>query len=233
MPLKVLCDFDGTISQTDTTDAIFDRFAPSWRGIEALWEAGEIGSAECMRRQVELMDASLPELDEALDELEIDPTFPEFARFCEGAGIELVIVSDGIDHFVRRILQRAGLRHLPVRANRLIQRGQRRYSLAHPHKVAGCTTRAGTCKCARAASECEGRRAVLVGDGRSDFCLSHKADIVFAKKSLLAYARTNGIQAFEYADFTQVQAVLESVLLAGPYRLTFANASFATPANWK
>jgi hypothetical protein len=47
-----------------------------------LWEAGEIGSAECMRRQLELVDASLPELDALLNEATIDPIFSEFVEFC-------------------------------------------------------------------------------------------------------------------------------------------------------
>jgi 2,3-diketo-5-methylthio-1-phosphopentane phosphatase len=212
MSLKVLCDFDGTISVADTTDAIFDRFAPSWRTIEALWEAGEIGSAECMRRQIELMDASAEELGEALDELEIDPTFPAFVRFCDIAKIELSVVSDGVDYFIRRMLKNAGLTHLPVRANQLIRRGARRYSLAHPNQTRDCLTGAGTCKCAQASAGCASRYTILIGDGRSDFCVSHKADAVFAKKSLLHYTAGQGIGAFEYATFADVQAVLEALL---------------------
>ncbi|MGO9545404.1 MAG: MtnX-like HAD-IB family phosphatase [Rhodomicrobium sp.] len=224
MAFKILCDFDGTISTADTTDAIFDRYAPDWRNIEALWEAGEIGSAECMRRQIEIMDASLPELDEALDELEIDPTFPAFTQFCKAAGIELIVVSDGIDYFIRRILLRADLGRLPVRANRLVQLGQRRFSLSHPHQVAGCASNAGTCKCNRAADEFSGYRTVLIGDGRSDFCVSHKADVVFAKKSLLAYTQAKGIEATGFSDFSEVRAVLERLLHARRQRTVFTSA---------
>src|SRR5262249_47223827 len=102
MSLRVLCDFDGTISAADTTDAIFDRFAPSCRIIEVLWEAGKMGWAECMRRQIELMDASAEELDKELDGLQIDPISPAFVRFCDAAKIELTVVSDGVDYFIRR-----------------------------------------------------------------------------------------------------------------------------------
>jgi 2,3-diketo-5-methylthio-1-phosphopentane phosphatase len=212
MSLKVLCDFDGTISAADTADAIFDRFAPSWRTIEALWEAGDIGSAECMRRQVELMDASAAELDEELDRLEIDPTFPAFVRFCDAAKIELSVISDGVDYFIRRILKNAGLAHLPVRANRLIWRGPRRYSLDHPHQKQDCAAGAGTCKCAHTRAGCAPGYTILIGDGRSDFCVSHKASAVFAKKSLLRYTAGHGIAAFEYSTFADVQAVLEGLL---------------------
>jgi 2,3-diketo-5-methylthio-1-phosphopentane phosphatase len=224
MSLKVLCDFDGTISAADTTDAIFDRFAPSWRIIEALWEAGEIGSAECMRRQIELMDASAGELDEALDELEIDPTFPAFVRFCDTAKIELSIVSDGVDYFIRRILKKAGLGHLPIRANQLIRREPRRYSLGHPHQMQDCETGAGTCKCALSGGGCASRYTILIGDGRSDFCVSHRAEAVFAKKSLLRYTARHGIAAFEYASFADVQAVLEPLLRSRQQSRSSANA---------
>ena len=225
MSLRVLCDFDGTISAADTTDAIFDRFAPSWRIIEALWEAGKIGSAECMRRQIELMDASAEELDEELDGLQIDPTFPAFVRFCDAAKIELTVVSDGVDYFIRRILRNAGLSHLPVYANHMIRVGPRRYSLGHPFQEPDCTTRAGTCKCARAGFGCTARYTILIGDGRSDFCVSHKADAVFAKKSLLHYTGEHCIAAFEYSTFADVQAVLEGQLRARQPSHSFTIAS--------
>jgi 2,3-diketo-5-methylthio-1-phosphopentane phosphatase len=226
MSLRVLCDFDGTISVADTTDAIFDRFAPSWRVIEALWEAGEIGSAECMRRQVELMDASAAELDEELDALKIDPTFPAFVRFCEAAKIELSVISDGVDYFIRRILNNAGLAHLPVRANQLIRRDLRRYSLGHPYQRQDCATGAGTCKCAHAGAGCASPYTILIGDGRSDFCVSHRADAVFAKKSLLNYTAAQGIAAFEYATFADVQAVLEGLLRSRQQSRSSANSGF-------
>ncbi|MGO9462076.1 MAG: haloacid dehalogenase-like hydrolase [Rhodomicrobium sp.] len=166
----------------------------------------------------------LSKLDEAVDALEIDPTFPAFTQFCSAAGIELIVVSDGVDYFIRRMLQRAGLGRLPVRANRLIHRGQRRYSLGHPHRVQGCASAAGTCKCTRAAAECSGHRTVLIGDGRSDFCVSHKADIVFAKKSLLGYTQPKGIKALEYSNFDEVRAALETLLPLRRHQAAFANA---------
>jgi 2-hydroxy-3-keto-5-methylthiopentenyl-1-phosphate phosphatase len=216
MLLKVLCDFDGTVSVGDAVDTIFDRFAPSWLEFELLCETGEIGPAECMRRQVELMDASLDELDRALEQVEIDPAFPAFAEFCATAGISLTIVSDGVDYFIERILRKSGLHHLPVRANRLLQLAERKYTLRHPHKVRGCASDAGTCKCAHAENESGRRRTVLIGDGRSDFCVSMKADIVFAKTSLLRYTLERGISAFEYSTFADVQEVFERLCRSRP-----------------
>lgn len=211
MPLKVVCDFDGTISTEDATDKILMLFAaPAWEVLEASLEAGELEAAECMRRQIELVDASLPELDAALDAIAFDPAFPAFCKFCDCKGIEISVVSDGVDYFIRRILRRAGLSRLKVYANRMIKKGERQFSLAHPHKLRDCE--AGTCKCARASNH--SGRTVLIGDGRSDFCVSQKADIVFAKRRLLAYTKEQGIPAFEFATFADVQAVLQTLLAA-------------------
>jgi 2-hydroxy-3-keto-5-methylthiopentenyl-1-phosphate phosphatase len=229
MPLKVVCDFDGTITKEDTADAIFTRFAaPEWRDVEALWEAGEIGSAECMRRQMELVDAGLPELDATLDDREIDPDFRAFVAFAEARGLELVIVSDGVDYFIQRILKRVGLSHLPVRANRLIRLGERRFSLDHPFKVQDCASGAGVCKCALA-SKALGKRTVLIGDGRSDFCVAHETDIVFAKKSLVRYTREQRIAAIEYATFADVQAALANLLAPAQPELPAFDAGFGAP----
>ena len=55
----VFVDFDGTIVPCDATDFLFERFAlPEWRDVERDWQAGKIGSRECMTRQVDLLRAT-------------------------------------------------------------------------------------------------------------------------------------------------------------------------------
>jgi hypothetical protein len=119
---------------------------------------------------------------------------------------------------------------LPVRANHLVRRGPRRYSLGHPYRAPDCVTGAGTCKCAQAEAGCASRYTILIGDGRSDFCVSHKADAVFAKKSLLCYTAGHGIAAFEYASFADVQAVLECLLRSRQQSRSSANAGLEASA---
>lgn len=224
MSLRVFCDFDGTITKADTADAIFSAFAaPEWRDVEALWEAGEIGSAECMRLQMELVHASLPELDSMLDSLEIDPTFPAFSEFCSQNGIQLTILSDGVDYFIRRILRRFQLHHLPIRANRLVKLGERRFSLDHPFSVKDCASGAGTCKCAATALGATLLETVMIGDGRSDFCVAQEADIVFAKKNLLSYTREQGIPSVAFSNFSDIRAHLEPLVPAQAPNLPLRN----------
>jgi 2-hydroxy-3-keto-5-methylthiopentenyl-1-phosphate phosphatase len=210
--MQVFCDFDGTISVQDATDFILARFADAeWRDIEEQWKRGTIGSAQCMQRQVALIRASQRQLDAALDAIEIDPSFPAFADFCHSRRIALTVVSDGVDYFIHRILAHHRLPPLPVIANQLTihgHNGDKRYRLALPFSQATCESAAGMCKClcVRAAA---GTR-VYVGDGRSDFCVANKPELVFAKGNLAEFCERQGIAFLPYRQFDDVAQALKT-----------------------
>lgn len=207
--MQVFCDFDGTISVKDTTDEILSRFAdPEWEIIEAEWKRGEIGSAECMRRQIALIRATQTELDAALDAVPIDPAFPAFVRFCAAQEIPVTVISDGVDYFIHRILVRYGLDYLPVIANHLTVVGGNHYQLSSPYTNPACDTAAGVCKCRQIGARTGTR--VFVGDGRSDFCAAGSADIIFAKTALAVYCEQENIPYTPYHNFSDVQQRLES-----------------------
>ncbi len=208
--MRIFCDFDGTVARADTADLIFARLAPpEWRAIEAEWEAGTIGAAECMRRQVELLRAPDRLLNDVLDGVEIDPGFGAFVAWCEARRIPLTIVSDGVDYFIRRVLVRHGLEHLPVVANVLAgdERAGRR--LEQTSRNDECRARAGVCKCALLRMQNGGLAlTVYVGDGRSDFCVAAQADLLFAKDELARFASRSGIEYQPFANFADVQRAL-------------------------
>jgi len=69
----VFCDFDGTITRVDATDAVLEAFAlPAWQGWEQRWVNGEITSQECLARQVELIQADRETLAAFAANLPID-----------------------------------------------------------------------------------------------------------------------------------------------------------------
>jgi 2,3-diketo-5-methylthio-1-phosphopentane phosphatase len=212
--MQVYCDFDGTISAVDTTDHVLAALAhPTWRDIEAEWVAGRIDAAACMRTQVALIGGGDAELDALLDAVELDPGFADFAAWCAAHGIPLMVVSDGVDYFIRRILARHGLADLPIVSNRLAgSAGARR--LMQPHRRTGCAGGGGVCKCdtvsAWSGSQ-PSRRVVYVGDGRSDFCVSGRADILFAKGQLATYAASLNRPHHVFKTFHEVTAQLDSL----------------------
>jgi 2,3-diketo-5-methylthio-1-phosphopentane phosphatase len=213
--MHLFCDFDGTISVQDATDYVLERLAlPEWQTIQTDWEAGKIGSAECMQRQIALINGSKAELDAVLDEVQIDPSFAEFVQFCVAQKFPVTVTSDGVDYFIQRILARHSMQFLPVVSNRLSiteQDGKTTYSLSSPYSAADCAPQSGMCKC-RAVGLMAHKTTVYVGDGRSDFCVANKPSIVFAKHKLAEYCTAHHIPFFAYESFADVTRTLRDAL---------------------
>lgn len=202
MKCRVLVDFDGTIATVDTTDQLLERFAdPAWVEVEEAWKAGKIGSRECMLRQVALVRATPQQLDAFVEEIEIDPCFPDFVEMCRLRGLGLTVVSDGLDRTVGAVLKRYGL-DLPFRANHLAWLGGDRWRLAFPHAREDCRSLAGNCKCQFASSPA-GTVRIVVGDGRSDFCVAGEAELVLAKGALARHAAATGLAHFPITSFAE------------------------------
>jgi 2-hydroxy-3-keto-5-methylthiopentenyl-1-phosphate phosphatase len=213
--MRIICDFDGTITQQDTTDWVLEALAdPAWRELESDWVAGEISAAQCMRRQVALIGGSQEDLHAALDSVRLDPGFIDFLAWAGGHRFPVSIVSDGVDYFIDRILARHGISDIQtVVANQLSgQAGE--WGLEQPWSRPGCAARSGVCKCDAAGAAPDGvATTVFVGDGRSDFCVSARADLLFAKGALADYAASRDQAFIPFETFHDVRSAL--ALLVG------------------
>lgn len=215
MNSHVYVDFDGTIMPCDTTDYLFERFAlPEWHAIEDEWTAGRIGSRECMSRQVELLRATPRQLDEAVAGLEIDAGFAGFLETCRRLGVGATVVSDGLDLVIGAVLKRYGL-DVPFFANRLISTGADRWRLEFPYARATCAAGSGHCKCARTEPHAD-KLAIVVGDGRSDFCIAGRADLVIAKSKLIEECRSAGLPHLSFESFAEAAELLTGWLTVNP-----------------
>ena len=206
---SISCDFDGTITRGDMLQALLNRFAdPSWRTIEAEWEAGRIGSRTCLERQTRLIRASAVELAEWVESQPVDPDVAGFFADCARLGLPARVVSDGYDWVIRRVMRRLGLADVPVFANRLTPMGEDRWSVTFPHARPDCAS--GACKCGVVAQA--GGRA-HIGDGRSDFCVSETCELVFAKSALLAQRGAKGLASIPFDSFSQIRVALPGLAL--------------------
>ena len=180
---SILCDFDGTISLNDVTDTLLTQFGKAgYEDLEQAWEAGEIGSRECMGSQIALLNMSKTELDAALDSIEIDSHFKSFIAHAKKIDIPVAIVSDGLDYTIQRILNNNGITGIPIYANQLVHINERQWKLEFPYASQNCIKASGNCKCKQVMTQQNVYKKVLfVGDGSSDFCASGKVDFVLAK----------------------------------------------------
>jgi len=214
----VFTDFDGTITQRDVTDEILAQLAhPSWRDVEQEWTRGLIGSRECLERQIALVSASAADLDALIDSIPIDPAFAAFYRFTHQRGIPLYVLSEGFDYVIARVLKRAGLdgpvrNGLQVFSSALRVDG-RRLTPSFPHSAQPCEHGCGTCKAALLRRFGKEKAPVIfIGDGLSDRFAVEEADVVFAKRQLLAYCREHGKECRPFDTFADVQQAVSQLI---------------------
>lgn len=200
--VHVLVDFDGTIVPGDVTDHIMSSFAdPQWLELEDEWQAGRMGSRQCLGAQVELLRATPDDIDRAVGERSIDPAFPAFVGLCASRNIPVTIVSDGFDIAIECMLKRYDI-DLPYFANHIEYLGDKRWRLSFPHRNEACRTEAGNCKCRRLAGR--PHRTIVIGDGRSDFCAAGNADYVLAKSSLIQHCQAANLPHWPIGGFADV-----------------------------
>ena len=216
----VFTDFDGTITQRDVTDEILAQLAhPSWQEVEQEWTRGLIGSRECLERQIALVDASAEELHALIDAVPIDPAFSAFYRFTRQRGVPLYVLSEGFDYVIARTLKRAGMdgpvrNGLQVFSSALRLEG-RRLIPSFPHSAPPCEHGCGTCKAALLRRFGKGKYPIIfVGDGLSDRFAVDEADVVFAKRQLLAYCQEHGKACRRFTTFADVEQAV-AVLIDG------------------
>ena len=200
---NIICDFDGTITCFDVTDAVLERFADrAWEDVEKEWLDGTITARQCMEKQVRMINVEPADLDAFLATVPLTEGFDEFTRFCAGNGLNMLVVSDGMDYAIKRILTAKGHGNIPVIANRLCFQGKSGYRLSFPYGADGC--KSGVCKCNVA--KAGGGKILLIGDGRSDVCLSGIASFVLAKrgKHLHRHCEENAIPHVVYNDFFDI-----------------------------
>lgn len=204
--LHFALDFDGTICPIDTTDFLLETFAdPHWHAIESQWQAGAISSRECLAEQVALIRATPDAIRRALADITLDPDVARFVAAVRRRGAGVSVVSDGFDISIMPLLAAAGL-DLPVSCNRMLPAGTDQWMASFSNASEGCGS--GTCKCA---ATVDATRLVLIGDGRSDFCLARRADLVLAKGSLATFCAEEALPHIAISSFADALAALPAL----------------------
>jgi len=191
-------DFDGTISPVDISNTFFTRFAgaDARKAVEE-WKAGEIGSVECLKREVSAYRGDIFRLARYARRQPIDPGFGMLLEESRKHGVDVIVVSDGLDFYIQPFFEEHGF-EVKVFSNQL-EVSDGKTILRFPHYNEACG-KCANCKSSHVEAEKQkGKRIIYVGDGLSDKCAASRADVVFAKGDLRCYCLANGIafEAFE------------------------------------
>ncbi len=182
----VLTDFDGTICTVDMGSSVLSHFSKkSWDDIDREYVRGALGSREAYAAIAPSIAATSDAVCKfVLKKGKIDSHFVRFCQLAKKKGMDVKIVSDGLDFYIRTLLAKYDLADLDFYSNALTFSNGQGVAIEFPHMNALCG-RCGTCKNKilhehRLIYE----QIIYVGDGHSDVCPSRFADLVFAKDVL-------------------------------------------------
>jgi 2-hydroxy-3-keto-5-methylthiopentenyl-1-phosphate phosphatase len=203
----VFVDFDGTITDVDTFDALVRDAAgdAAWRDIDDELVAGRLTLRDALARQAALVRHSKAE---ALAFLEanatVDPAFAPFVAQVRTHGGEVRVVSSGVASIIHATLERANV-EVPVLAND-VDYAPDGWTITFIDDSANGHDKAAHVRAACAAGEA----TVYIGDGISDFAAAEIADRVFAKKdrALEQYCSERGIACIPFTSFAEIERAL-------------------------
>jgi 2-hydroxy-3-keto-5-methylthiopentenyl-1-phosphate phosphatase len=211
MKKLILCDFDGTISTRDMGYALLNQFSSGdWETIDREFCEGKIGSKEAYSRIAKIIKGNKGALlDFIRKHSSIDPYFIVFYQYCQEAGIDLKIVSDGLDFYIKTILDIHHLSEIPFYANHTHFGGAHGMGLSFPYWNEECGF-CGTCKKGLVQLHRKEYDSILfIGNGLSDRCGAREADFVFAKGSLYPYCIEQDITCHFFLNFQDILSDLK------------------------
>jgi len=114
----VQCDFDGTVTEEDAAFYLLDKFAQGdWRRVLRDYKQRRISVREFSVRAFALIRADKPTLLDALKgRVKVRAGFKELVDYCRGRGFRFVIVSNGLDFYIRSVLKEMGLEDIEIHA---------------------------------------------------------------------------------------------------------------------
>ena len=208
--ILIITDFDGTVCTVDLGNQIINKFATRSLGdIERAYVKGKIGSRIAYERIARRIKGSRRNMLEHILAIEkLDPYFPEFCSLSKAKGIDIKIVSDGLDFYIEAILNKYNLTGMEYYSNLAVFGADSSFSIEFPGVNDFCG-RCGTCKSRILNSyRLIYDKIIYIGDGYSDFCPSRYADIVFAKKILFQRCEQEGTPCVQFEDFSEINKYL-------------------------
>jgi 2-hydroxy-3-keto-5-methylthiopentenyl-1-phosphate phosphatase len=209
--LLIQCDFDGTITEGDISFALLDAFAHGdWRQWLEQYQQNKISVGEFNTRAFAMVTAPKSDmLTIALQQAKLRPGLRELADYCRTRGFRFVVVSNGLDFYIKAILEEAGLKGVEVyAATTRFYRGGVKVQYIAPDG----TMLASNFKEAYAREFLkQGYRLTYVGNGPSDIFAAVYAHNIFATEGLLNYCREMELQHIPFNDLNDVVAGLEQL----------------------
>ena len=207
----VQCDFDGTITEEDVSFSILGAFANGdWRQLLTDHREGRISVGCFNQKAFAMVKASEHSTIEfAKRTAKTRDGFEELVNCCHRSGFRLVIVSNGLDFYIKEILQDIGINDVEVFAARTEFRPEGiQVQYLGPN---GNLLDEGFKESYTKLFLAQGYRVIYVGNGVSDVGPAQLAHHIFACGELLRYCREADIACTPFVDLNDVAKRLDTL----------------------
>jgi len=223
----ILCDFDGTVTESDTTDMLLTNFANNkWEDIGKKYVNGNISHAEMNTKFAQMLNATPSEIDVALRQSMPRGDFHQFITSLNFNKTEIIVVSSGWYYYIEKTLGRynpyrfsdLSSTHalekfkIPVISNDILyDKNIGTWNIQLLWEKYSC----------KLSSPCKGTilqafrnnydKIIAIGNSESDICMIEKADISFAFGTLQKICETQNIPCQNVKNFTEIKNQIQTL----------------------
>jgi len=207
----VQCDFDGTATDKDVSFLLLDAFASrDWRRLFQQYQEGKMTVGRFNAEAFAMVTAGKETLLEHMKgKIKIRTGFRELVAYCREKDFRFVIVSNGLDFYIEKILGDIGMTDLEVfSAQTRFGSDGLKVQYIGPDGI----PLDSDFKEAYVDSFLEqGYRIIYAGNGDSDLLPARRCHHVFATGTLLALCKQTNLDCIPFTDFHQVVRAIENL----------------------
>lgn len=205
----IQCDFDGTVTEKDVSFMMLDAYADGdWRQLLRDYQEGRISVGRFNMGAFAMVKADRESMLRVFKgNIAMRPGFVEMVDYCRARGFRFVIVSNGLDFYIKDIMDEISLGDIEIfsaRTSFQTDSVQVQYigpdgnELDDNFKGAYVDTFLA-----------EGYRIIYMGNGASDIAPATQCHHIFATGTLLEHCRQTNLNCTSFDDFNQVMQTLK------------------------
>jgi 2-hydroxy-3-keto-5-methylthiopentenyl-1-phosphate phosphatase len=197
-------DFDGTITEEDVSFVLLDTFAKGdWRKLFQQYRENKISVGDFNTKAFAMVKAGSEELLQvARDKVRLRDGLHNLVAYCQERGFRLVIVSNGLDFYIKSILENVGLGNIEVHAAQTkFNPGRLEVQYIGPE---GNPLNSGFKEAYTKLFLKQGYQVAYVGNGPSDIFPASLAQHVFARDGLLESCREKKLKCKPFDNLNDV-----------------------------
>jgi 2-hydroxy-3-keto-5-methylthiopentenyl-1-phosphate phosphatase len=202
-------DFDGTITEEDVSFVLLDTFAKGdWRQLFQQYRQDKISVGDFNTRAFAMVKAGSEDLLRVVrDNVKLRDGLHNLADYCQERGFRFLIVSNGLDFYIKSILEDVGLGNIEIHA------AQTKFN---PDGLEVQYIGPDGNRLNRGFKEAytklflkQGYQVICLGNGPSDISPASLAKHVFARDGLLEGCKAKKLNCTPFEDLNDVVRGLE------------------------